>query len=328
MSLITNEWRLKLGALALSLVLLGAVAFSQVKTDHVTTFIAYVNRPSNIVLLAPPDQINVAIAAPAELFPLNKTSVTVFADLAQIRKGTNQQVNFKVHSSDPRISATTPPPINVDVDELKQVQLNVQIRESNVVAGWSVIPTKTSAQCGNSSAPCSVIFIGPAALTDGLVAYVAVTDPIANASTEVPNQQVKFEQKGHAVDVYKIVTQPQITVDPSTVTAHVEALTTTASRQVVLIDAPPTRLPPPGYRITKIAVEPPLVLITGLSDSLAKAGDSITLDAVDLGTATSDKNFKVNITYPEGTTGTVKTATITYSISPNATVNPSPSPGP
>lgn len=327
MSLLTNEWRLKLGALALSLVLLGAVAFSQVKTDHVTTSIAYVNRPSNLVLLSPPDQINVAIAAPAELFPLNKTSVTVTADLGQIRKGTNQQINFKVHSSDPRISATTPPPINVDVDELKQVQLNVQIRESNVVAGWQVIPTRSAALCGNSSAPCSVTFIGPAALTDGLVAFVTVTAPIANVSTEVPNQQVKFEQKGQAVDVYKMVTTPQITVDPSTVTAHVEALTTTASRQVVLIDAPPTRLPAPGYRITKIVVEPPLVLISGQSDALAKAGDSITLDAVDLGGATSDRSFKVNITYPQDTTGTVRTASITYSISANPSVGASPSPG-
>ena len=324
MSLITNEWRLKLGALALSLVLLGAVAFSQVKTDHVTASITYVNLAQDLIVLAPPHQIEVPVSAPAELFPLNKTSVTVTADLGHIKKGTNQQVSFRVRPSDARIQVTVPPPINVDVGQLQQVQLNVQLLNARGAPGYAIDLTKSAAQCNNSPQPCAVTFSGPASLTDGLSAFVTIPDPVAADTTNLPSLAVKFQQKGRPIDPTKIDTLPQITFDPQFVTAHIEAKRGTSSRQLVLIDAPPTRLPPSGYRITKVVVDPALVLITGLGDAIAKAGDSITLDAVDLGTAISDKSFKVNITYPEGTTGTVKTATITYSISPNPTVSPSP----
>jgi hypothetical protein len=325
-SLITNEWRLKLGALALSLALLGAVAFSQVKTDHVIVSITYVNLPQNLIVLAPPRQIDVPVSAPAELFPLNKTSVTVIADMSRINVGTNQLVSFKVRASDVRIQVAVPPPINVDVDRLQQVQLNVQLLNARGAIGYAIDLTKSTAQCGNSTQPCAVTFSGPASLTDGLSAFVTITDPVAADTTDLLNQQVKFEQKGRPVDTTKIDTLPQITFDPQFVTAHVEAKRGSTSRQLVLIDAPPTRLPPTGYRITKVVIDPPLVLITGLGDAIGKAGDTITLDAVDLGGATSDKSFKVNITYPDGTTGAVKTATITYSISPNPTVNPTPGP--
>ncbi len=315
MSWITNEWRLKLGALALSLVLLGAVAFSQVQTNHLVVPIRYVNLPPNLVVLTPPNQIDVAVAGPAELFPLNKTSITVTADLAHISKGTAQPVSFKVRSSDARIQVTAPPPINLDIDKQQLVQLDVQIRGVSGAAGYAV--TKATAFCGNSAVPCRVAFVGPASFTDGLVAYVTATSPIAADSSDDPNQPVRFEQKGHAIDLSKVDTLPQITIDPSTVTIHVEAKRGTLSRQVVLIDAQPTRPPPPGYRVTRIVVDPTSVVITGLSDAIIKAGDTITLDAVDLGNSTGEVTFKVNIAYPEGTTGSVKTAKITYSISPN-----------
>lgn len=323
MSLITHEWRLKLGAIALSLVLLGAVAFSQVQTNHVSADINYVNRPANLVVLTPPGQIDVAVSGPAELVSrLNKTSITVTADLAHIKKGTAQQVSFKVRSSDSRIAAVTPPPINMDVDDLKPVQLEVKIQNATGAPGWQV--TKATAQCGDSALPCSIAFTGPASLTSGLAADVTLTDPIAADTTDLLNQLVKFDQNGRTIDISKIETLPRIAIDHPTVTIHIEAKRGSQSRQILLIASPPTRLPPPGYRITRIVIDPLTVVITGLNDALIKAGDTIVLDAVDLGTSTSDATFKVNFTYPDGTTGLVKAAKITYSISPNPIITPTP----
>jgi len=51
---------------------------------------------------------------------------------------------------------------------------------------------------------------------------------------------------------------------------------------------------------------------------------SITLPAVDLSGRTSDATFQVAIPYPDGISGSAANAKITYSISANPNVSPSP----
>jgi YbbR domain-containing protein len=102
---------------------------------------------------------------------------------------------------------------------------------------------------------------------------------------------------------------------------HIEAKTGTTSRQVVLIDSPPSHGPPTGYRVTAITVDPITVVISGAPEVLVKI-TTLTLPAVDLSGHTSDVTFKVTIPIPDGVVGSMAVARVTYSISPNPNASP------
>jgi YbbR domain-containing protein len=79
-----------------------------------------------------------------------------------------------------------------------------------------------------------------------------------------------------------------------------------------------------GYRITAVTITPNTVTITGDPTTIGRFR-SLTLPAIDLTGKTSDATFQVAIPYPDGVSGSVSTATIKYSISPNPAVSPTPS---
>jgi YbbR domain-containing protein len=322
MTLITESWRLKLLALALALVMLGAVAFSQANTRTIQVNMTYNNLPANLALVTPVDKISVTVLVPND-FVLNPSSVTAAADLAHVKKGSAISVPIQVHSTDPRIVVQAPPPITVNVDNIASLPLDIQVRTPFTAVGWAV--TRAVAQCGNTIDACKVTFTGPTALATGLTAFVTVSDRIQAGTTDSLNQTVQFEQNGRPVDLTKLQTLPQITINPSTVTAHVEAKRGTSSTQVTLIDDIPTRRPPAGYRVTNITIDPQSVLCTGPADAVANLSP-ITLPAVDLGSSTSSISFNVRIPLPAGVTCSGATARITYSISQNPNVQPTPSP--
>lgn len=322
MTLITQSWRLKLLAVALAVVMLGAVAFSQANTRTIQVNMTYNNLPANLVLVAPVDQISVTVLVPND-FVLNPSSVTAAADLAHVKKGSAISVPITVHPTDLRIAVQTPPPITVNVDNIASLPLDIQVRTPFQAVGWAV--TRAVAQCGNSVDACKVTFTGPTTLANGLTAYVTVSDQIQAGTTDSLNQTVQFEQSGRPIDITKLKTVPQITVSPSTVTAHVEAKRGTASSQVTLVDDAPTRRPPTGYRVTDITVAPVSVLCTGPADAIANL-TSITLPPVDLGSSTSTASFNVRIPFPAGVTCGVATARITYVIAQNPNINPTPTP--
>jgi YbbR domain-containing protein len=322
LTLITESWRLKLLAVGLAVVMLGAVAYSQANTRNIQVNMTYNNLPANLVLVNPVDQISVTVSVPND-FVLNASSVTAAADLAHVKKGSAISVPIQVHSTDIRIQPQAPPPITVNVDNIASLPLDIQVRTPFTGVGWAV--TRAVAQCGNSTDACKVTFTGPTALAAGLTAYVTVSDQIQAGTTDSLNQTVQFEQNGRPLDVTKLKTVPQITVSPSTVTAHVEAKRGTSSTQVTLVDDTPTRRPPTGYRVTDIMVAPLSVLCTGPADAIANL-TSITLPAVDLGTSTSTAGFNVRIPVPTGVTCSASTARITYVIAQNPNVNPSPAP--
>ena len=323
MNLITESWRLKLLALALAVLMLGAVAFSQANTRTIQVNMSYKNLPAGLVLVAPIDKIGVTVSVPNDLV-LASSTLTASVDLAHVKKGSAISVPVQVVSPDARISVVqAPPPITVNVDDFATAQLDIQVLTPFVLTGWTV--TNSVAECGNSVDPCKVTFTGPASMAAGLTAFVTDNEQIQAASINSLNQPVQFKQRGSSIELNKMVTVPQITWTPTTVTAHVEAKRGTASTQVTLIDDAPTRRPPAGYRVTNITVDPVSVVCTAPPDTLSRL-TNITLPAVDLGSSTSTVTFNVRIPLPEGVTCNVTTAKITYAISPNPNVSPTPSP--
>ena len=321
MNLITEDWRLKLLALGLALLMLGAVAFAQNPVTQKVlrdVSIAYTVSP-DIVVIDPPTKTNVTVTGLADALAIvNSRNVAASFDLSKTSPGTNTHVNLVVRPLIANVKVQDPVvPYVLNIDTLKAVSLAVDVRlTARPVPGWAW--TKKEAECPN--APCKVVFTGPASWETNLLAYADFTNPVQTDSVNVPAIQVVLYQNTQPLDLTKN-TVPAISIDPSTVQVRVDAKPGTSSRQVVLVDAQPTRGPAPGYRITDVKVDPVTVVISGPPDTLTGI-TVITLPAVDLGGATSSRTFQIPIPYRDGVTGSAAIARVTYTIAPNPAVSP------
>jgi len=326
-NLITDDWRLKLLAVGLAILMLGAVAFSQNPPTQRTLKdqpIVYALSPDLVVLDAP-TKTNVTVKGLADaLLTFNSGNVAASFDLTKVAAGPNVHVNLVLRSTVTGVEPVNPTiPYVLHIDKLVTKDIPVQVRPPRVSPGWAL--TKIEARCPNDTpSPCVVSFTGPASWADGLTAKVDFgSSPIQQNSQDVPSAQVQLVQaNGQVLDLSK-PTVPAIRFEPGSVTITATAKPGTTLRQVVLVDAPPTRGPAPGYRVTNVTIDPITVVISGPPEVLARI-TIVTLPAVDLANATSIRTFQVSITYPDPAVVGPQVAKVTYSIS----ANPNASPGP
>jgi YbbR-like protein len=326
---VTESWRLKLLALGLSVLMLGAVAFSQnpPTTKTLPVNILYTGAvPSTLVLINPPSKTNVTVTGLADtIAAVSPNSLTAAFDLSKATIGPRVKVNLIVKSLILGVQVQNPiVPIALSIDRLVPITLTVVPRTPRITNGWQVITTKSEARCPNS--PCIVTFTGPQSWEVNLNAYADFPLPVENSSSDVLAQPVVLVQNGSQLDL-TVTTFPTATLVSNqtgqfpSVAIHIEAKTGTTSRQVVLIDSPPSHGPPTGYRVTAVTVDPITVVISGTPDVLVKI-TTLTLPALDLSGRTSIITFKVTIPYPDGVIGSVAFARVTYSISPNPNASP------
>ncbi len=326
MSWITDDWKLKILALGLAALMLGAVAFSQNPPTSKTfsKSIDYSSLPSNLIIINPPARTTVTVTGVADLISsVTSSSVVASVDLSKATPGPHVNANLVAKSLVTGATVQNPVvPIALNIDQRAKIQLTVTVRTPNVVPGWEVNQQATHALCPNN--PCSVQFDGPVSWETNLKAYVDFTNPIQFATDDVPTQQVVLEQNGALLDLTR-PTLPKAGLDITTVAIHIEAKTGTTTRQVVLIDSPPVNAPPNCYRVTNITVDPISIVLTGTPEALAGI-TTFTLPAVDLSGHTSNTSFQTAISpLPAGVTPSVTKAKVTYSISYNpACATPSP----
>jgi len=320
MSWIANNWRLKLLALGLAVVLVFAVGYSQypIQTQTVDAKINYNNSPPvGLVVNGPPATTRVTLSGLAA--DLRNATATVDVDLSKLKEGTAVIVAPTPHVSGQNISLGAVAPITLKVEQLTTVNLDIQVR-ATFSQGW--LQTKAQAQCGSQA--CQVIVSGPISVLRDLTAHVKVDVVIASKARNIFNNVVLFSRAGADFDLSKVVAIPAITWEPLTVTAHVEAAQGTETIQVALVNALPTAPPPAGYHVTAVIVSPQLITITGSPETLAGI-TSITLPAVSLAGLTSDHSFTLRIVPPDPSIQlSVKSATVTYRIARDQTVSPSP----
>ena len=315
MNWITDDWRLKLLALGLAVLMLGAVAFSQnpPTSRTIDVGIGY-TVPAGLILVNPPTRTSVTVSGLADLVSAaNSTNVLTTADITKVSPGTGVRVNLVPKTVVPGISVQTTPVV-LNIDQRAVVKLSVVVRTPKGTApGWQV--TKMEARCPD--APCSVSFDGPVSRETNLKAYADFPVPV-DGSYDFPSQKVTLEQNGTPLDLDKLVqgTQPKASLDINSVNIHIEAKSGTTSRQVALIDSAPSNPPPNCFRVTNIAVDPISVVLTGSPDVLSTV-TRIALPAVDLSGKTSDYTATATIPFPPGVTGSVAKAKVTYSISQN-----------
>lgn len=326
-SLITNEWRLKLLAFGLAVLMLGAVAFSQnpPTTRTLPVPIGYPNLSpdSPIVVINQPITAKVRVTALADVLPsVTSSSIAATFDLTKVSPGANQHVNLSVKSVDPRVKVQDPVvPYVLNIDKRVPLKLDVTVKTPKIANGWKL--ARAEAQCPGtpSGTLCQATFIGPASYETGLKAYVDYTTEVNSNSVSTPSLAVYLEQpNGQRLDLTR-PTFPAMTLDPLNVNVHIEAASTISNKQLTLVNAQPLHGPAQGYRVTNVTLTPLTVLVTGTPEALAQL-TTITLPPVDLSGRTSDATFQIAIPYPDGTGSSVKNARVVYSIAPN----PSPSP--
>ena len=326
MNWVTESWRLKLLALGLSVLMLGAVAFAQNPPTFRTITVSPIQYtvPDNLIVINAPTKTTVRVTGLADAIQsMNINSIVASFDLSKATPGPAVKVNLSVKSLVSGVNPQNPSvPFALNIDQRKTVPLTVQVRFPRVATGWVV--TKADAACPNT--PCVVNFDGPASWETKLNAYADFSAPVQGDKTVAPNLAVNLEQNGTPLDAANFVkTAPYSSLDPAAVEVTIQAKTGTTSKQAVLIDSPPTHGPPAGYRVTAITITPIAVVISGKADALLKI-TTLSLPAVDLSTHTSNFTITVNIAYPAGVTGSAQTAKITYSISANPNVQPTPTP--
>ncbi len=322
--LITDDWRIKLLALGLAVLMLGAVAFSQnpPTTGNLTVGLNY-TVPPNIILINPPAKANVTYSGLADVIAkVNPSNLTASVDATHALPGSAVKLNVVAHSLDLRVQVQNPPPIAVLIDTLQVREVPVQVN-ARAAPGYAIDPTKTLVTCPGAPSPnpCKVHFEGPVSWENNLKAVVTLTNV---AGTMNPlNQTIQLQNASGNLDS-TVRTVPSTTIDVTSVDVHIEAFAGTTSVSVPLVDSPPSHPPPQGYRVTAITITPMLVTISGDPAVLARIRN-IALAGVDLSKNTSDATFQIAIDYQGlGVTGNVPIATVKYSISANPNVSPSP----
>jgi YbbR-like protein len=318
--LITNEWRLKLLALGLAVLMLGAVAFSQnpPTLKSLSIPLNYTVK-EGLIVINPPTKTTVVFQGLADVLSrVNSDNTTATVDATNVEPGPAVRVNIQVQTPVNGASAQQPAPIAINVDTVADKEIPVQIG-LRAAPGWSI--TKAVAACPDSTTPdpCKVHFHGPASWQTNLTATATLPGNVSATTINFPNQRIQLFNSSGALDFNSIQTRPAATLDATTANLHVEAVAGVTSSRVPFIDAPPSHGPPAGYRITAVTISPPTVIITGDPAAVGRTR-FISLPAQDLSESRADVTFQVAVSYPNGISGSEETVTIKYTIARNPNV--------
>jgi YbbR domain-containing protein len=317
-SWITDDWRLKLLALGLAILMLGAVAFAQNPPTTKTLLKQITYKPAdNVVAINPPPSVSVTVTGLSDFIEsVTPFNLSATVDLSHAPAGPAVKLNVVVTTT-ANVTIQPPPPIVVHIDTIGEKDLPVQV-VAHPAPGWVV--TKSS------SNPDTVHFTGPTSWEQNLVAFVNYASPVESTAHTQLNEPIQLQNNNGALNLEPCTTVPCASLDVQNATITVQAQTGSSSSTVPLVAANPTHPPPSNYEVTGVTVSPLTVIITGDPTTLGKI-QRIILPAVDLSGYTSTATITVNIpfeSYGVNPVGSVSTAKITYTIQPNPQVTPSP----
>jgi len=317
-SLITDDWRLKLLAVGLAVLMLGAVAFSQnpPTSNSKTVGLSYQLAP-NLVLINPPASTTVTYTGLSDVIGrVTASNLTATVD-APTHPGAAVKLNVTATSTILNVKVQNPAPIVVTVENLFVKDLPVSVI-ARPAAGFSI--TKAIPN------PAVVHFSGPESWETNLTASVTFPGTVSvTGSIDSPNQTVQLQNSNGLLNLTLVRTLPVASLDVSAVSIHIEAAAGSTSSTVPLVDAPYINSPAPGYHVVGITITPGTVVITGDAAALGRI-QRIYLTAIDLSGKTSNYTAQVQIPYPANVNGTVQIATIVYQIAADPAVSPSASP--
>lgn len=327
-SIVTDDWRLKLLALGLAVLMLGAVAFSQnpPTSNTVTVGLTYPPPPTGIVLVNPPTKINVTFTGSADVIrTVTANNLTATVDTSHAHPGQGVHLNVTAGPNNLGVQFQAIPAIAVNIDKMSTKEVPVTVPTPRAAPGWSVTSAVAICQGAQKPKPCNVTFTGPDSWETNLQATAQYPGSPVNFTgpSDTLNQPVQLSNGNGVLDLTQNSTIPASSLDFPTVTVEITAVAGSNYSTVPLVAAAPSHGPPPGYSITGVTITPATVIISGDPSTLGRI-QRIVLPPVDLSSSTSDATFQVTIPYADGVTGNVANATVKYSISRNPVVSPTP----
>ncbi len=330
---ITVNLRLKLLALALSFVLLGAVAFSlnPVKFKTISVPVAYKNEPTNLILLNPQTHVPVTISGLSDAVDQAVAvtgSVTADVDLSHIFHAaatppTDEPVTIVFHSGAPGVSVQPNVRTTVTVDDLVTKTLPIQVQTPNVAPGFGVPSGHATAD------PATVQVTGAESEISRLTPVLQVNDLI-DGKFQIPALPVQFlDTSKSKAETSLSNTIPVSSFSPTVANVTVNPVQNQQIKEVALI-ASPQGQPACGYAITGVTFTPggPVVAVIGPPDSLQNLA-SITLQPVKVDGATSDVSVAQNVPVPNGASGVSPgRVTVSFQIVQKFSCTPTPTPVP
>jgi YbbR domain-containing protein len=297
---IVTNWRLKLLSLVLAVGLLGGVAFSENPPTFgsVPVKVNYnLPLPTDLVVVNPTTILEVPVAGfRSDVLRYQQSTAGVSVDLSRARPGKDQVYLAQPRADIPGLTFRQAAiPIRLDIEPLVTRQFDIEVRTKNRAAGIAVVPDHTYATCGNANDRCQVSVTGPATVLATLKAYVDYDVPITTATSgSSPNQNIKFEQNGHTIDLNKSPqTLPVIQWTPEVVTVLVTTQGGSQTKSVpVSVRVQGTQ--PCGYQISGVDVQPAQVTINGPADAVSKI-TNVTLDPIPLTGVTVGQRYTRNV---------------------------------
>ena len=346
---IVTNWRLKLLSLVLAVGLLSGVAFSENPPtfDTVSVRVDYRNLPQGLVVTNPTTSVDVPVAGfRGDVLRYKQSSAGVTIDLSHAQAGPRQ-----IYMARPRLDLPgltfrqTTIPISLNIEPVATRELDIDVRIQKRAPGIAVIPERTYATCGNANDHCRVSVTGPASVVANLTAYADYDVPITTAATgSSPNQPIKFEEKGVAIDLNRSPrTIPPISWTPEVVTVLVTTQGGTQTKTVP-VSVKVQGVQACGYQITSVDVLPNLVTVNGPVDAVSRI-NGVSIDPINISGLTASQRLVRGVVTGAGVVADPSQVTVSMNVSqvfscaaptpaggvvpvPSATPTPTPTPSP
>src|SRR5260370_176580 len=192
-NLITDDWRLKLLAVGLAVLMLGAVAFSQnpPQTKTFSVPLSYTVGP-DLVIISAPTKTSVTVNGLADLIgSMTADHIHAHVDATRVSPGGDVKLYAAATSILNGVNiAQQPGPFTANIDRLTVDSLTVQPIDHAGPGGEG-----TKSEVLFPASPCVVHFSGPASWEVNMRAVRTYSSPIENTTYDVPTCPVNLQQR-------------------------------------------------------------------------------------------------------------------------------------
>ena len=290
--IITHNWPLKLGAIALATLLYGGLVLSQTTQPFPGSVqIGVENPPADAIVMTPLGAVSgIRYVAPPDLgLRIESTSFQATVDLAGIvPTGEPVTLDVAVQAVDSRIQVLDfePKRISVTVDRLGTKTVPVRVALGPIPSGLDVGDPVVDIETATVSGPQSIV--------DGITEVQA---PITIDASGIDIDQlvglVAIDTAGTELGV-----DSRIEIDPPRARVQVQLFTDRRSKTVPV--APNViGTPAAGFEVASVEVDPPVVSVQGDANDLASL-DRADTQPVSISGASSEVHLEVGFALPAG----------------------------
>jgi YbbR domain-containing protein len=290
--IITHNWPLKLGAIALATLLYGGLVVSQ-NTDAFpgSVQIGIENAPSDAIVLSQLGSVNrIRYVAPPDLgLRIDSSSFRAFVDLTGVvptGEPVSLDVSVEAINKSVQVLDFEPKKIIVTVDRVGTKTVPVRVQLGPVPSGLDVGDPALDTQ--------SVTVSGPQSIVDNVTEVQApVTIDASGIDIDQLVSLVAIDDKGTELGV-----DSRIEIDPPRVRVQVQVFTDRRSKALPV--APNVvGTPAAGFEVASIEVDPPVVSVQGDANDLAPL-DRADTQPVSISGASSAVTQDVGFELPAG----------------------------